>query len=305
MRLGAAFGVDACRQGATQHLLIGLPPVSQSVHCLTNPAVLCSFYAPQALLEALTCWSSRPLITPLTLPLLTVALMTACLSSRTMQLAAASPSACNSRAAAPAAAGRRALAASLPAAAARPSTSLQAIAGAREAAVEAPKEQRPRPQPAVEVFPATSTSRMLNDNRGFVESHRCAPCLCPGCHACVAALQQGCHAAALFKCSPQSGGAGSGAPARLPAARFESHPKNPKPFLPPSALLCRIRGDEVGPDQKTSIVSIAKLLQEAAGNHAVAMWGRSTEGFASDPSMRDLIFVMTRMQIQMEHYPRW
>jgi fatty acyl-ACP thioesterase A len=54
-----------------------------------------------------------------------------------------------------------------------------------------------------------------------------------------------------------------------------------------------------------TITSIATLLQEAAGNHAVAMWGRSTEGFASDPSEGGLIFVMTRMQIQMEYYPRW
>lgn len=53
------------------------------------------------------------------------------------------------------------------------------------------------------------------------------------------------------------------------------------------------------------MISIATLLQEAAGNHAVAMWGRSTEGFASDPGMAGLIFVMTRMQIQMEEYPRW
>ena len=61
----------------------------------------------------------------------------------------------------------------------------------------------------------------------------------------------------------------------------------------------------MGPDQRTTIVSVANILQETAGNHAVAMWGRSTEGFASDPAMRGLIFVMTRMQIQMETYPRW
>ncbi|PSC69441.1 Oleoyl-acyl carrier chloroplastic [Micractinium conductrix] len=67
----------------------------------------------------------------------------------------------------------------------------------------------------------------------------------------------------------------------------------------------RIRGNEVGPNQHTNIISIATLLQEAASNHAVAMWGRSTEGFASDPAMGGLIFVMTRMQLQMERYPRW
>eukprot|EP00887_Chlorella_sp_A99_P001791 scaffold19.g1791.t1 len=69
----------------------------------------------------------------------------------------------------------------------------------------------------------------------------------------------------------------------------------------------RIRGYEVGPDQKTSLVTIANLLQEVAGNHAVAMWGRSEEGFATHPELgrQGIIFVMTRMQIQIECYPRW
>jgi fatty acyl-ACP thioesterase A len=37
------------------------------------------------------------------------------------------------------------------------------------------------------------------------------------------------------------------------------------------------------------------------------MWGRSNEGFAADPELAGLglIFVMTRMQVQMDHYPRW
>ena len=54
------------------------------------------------------------------------------------------------------------------------------------------------------------------------------------------------------------------------------------------------------------MITIANLLQEVASNHAVAMWGRSPDGFANDPAMaaEGLIFVMTRMQIQMEHYPR-
>lgn len=63
----------------------------------------------------------------------------------------------------------------------------------------------------------------------------------------------------------------------------------------------------MGPDQKASIITIANLLQEVASNHAVAMWGRSSEGFATDPQLVEagLIFVMTRMQIQMDKYPRW
>ena len=69
----------------------------------------------------------------------------------------------------------------------------------------------------------------------------------------------------------------------------------------------RIRGYEVGPDQKTTMITIANLLQEVASNHVVSMWGRSEEGFATDPEMAkdNLIFVMTRMQVQMDSYPKW
>lgn len=69
----------------------------------------------------------------------------------------------------------------------------------------------------------------------------------------------------------------------------------------------RIRSYEVGPDQRTSIVTIANLLQEVAGNHGVAMWGRSDEGFATDPIMVEnhLIFVTTRIQLRMKSYPKW
>jgi hypothetical protein len=69
----------------------------------------------------------------------------------------------------------------------------------------------------------------------------------------------------------------------------------------------RIRGYEVGPSGETSILTIANLMQEVASNHVVSLWGRSSEGFATDPEMTKdgLIFVMTRMQIQMDAYPRW
>jgi len=48
-------------------------------------------------------------------------------------------------------------------------------------------------------------------------------------------------------------------------------------------------------------------LQEVAGNHGVALWGRTEEGFATDPIMvaNNLIFVATRIQIRMERYPKW
>lgn len=49
------------------------------------------------------------------------------------------------------------------------------------------------------------------------------------------------------------------------------------------------------------------LVQEVAGNHAVTLWGRTEAGFASDPIMveRSLIFAATRIQIQMDVYPKW
>lgn len=102
----------------------------------------------------------------------------------------------------------------------------------------------------------------------------------------------------------------------------------------------RIRANEVGADQRTNIISISTLMQEVAGNHAVALWGtdhshtsriprrfptsrqfktfplklappsptgRTEEGFATEPLMvkLNLIFVMTRMLIRVEDYPRW
>ena len=69
----------------------------------------------------------------------------------------------------------------------------------------------------------------------------------------------------------------------------------------------RVRGYEVGPDRGSSITTIANLLQEVAGNHAVALWGRTDAGYATDPIMvaRNLIFAATRIQIQMDEYPRW
>lgn len=47
--------------------------------------------------------------------------------------------------------------------------------------------------------------------------------------------------------------------------------------------------------------------QEVAGNHGVALWGRTEEGFATDPVMvaMHLIFAATRIQIEMSKYPKW
>ena len=48
-------------------------------------------------------------------------------------------------------------------------------------------------------------------------------------------------------------------------------------------------------------------LQEVACNHAVALWGRSETGFATDPYMEqnNLFFAMVRLEIRVQKYPRW
>ena len=48
-------------------------------------------------------------------------------------------------------------------------------------------------------------------------------------------------------------------------------------------------------------------LQEVAGNHAVSLWGRTEAGYATDPIMveRNLIFAATRIQIDIDVYPKW
>ena len=51
----------------------------------------------------------------------------------------------------------------------------------------------------------------------------------------------------------------------------------------------------------------AYRAQEVAGNHAVSLWGRTEAGYATDPIMveRNLIFAATRIQIEMDTYPKW
>lgn len=67
-----------------------------------------------------------------------------------------------------------------------------------------------------------------------------------------------------------------------------------------------IRCYEVGRNRTASIETIANLLQEVACNHAQSV-GFSTDGFATTPSMRKrrLIWVTTRMHIEVGEYPVW
>ncbi|XP_074267546.1 oleoyl-acyl carrier protein thioesterase, chloroplastic-like [Silene latifolia] len=67
-----------------------------------------------------------------------------------------------------------------------------------------------------------------------------------------------------------------------------------------------IRCYEVGINKTATIATIANLLQEIKCNHAQAL-GFSKEGFATTPAMRKLrlIWVVTRVHIEMYRYPNW
>ncbi|KAF8364790.1 hypothetical protein HHK36_033234 [Tetracentron sinense] len=67
-----------------------------------------------------------------------------------------------------------------------------------------------------------------------------------------------------------------------------------------------IRSYEIGPDQTASIETLMNLLQETALNH-VRNIGLLNDGFGSTPEMsrRNLIWVVTRMQVLVDRYPSW
>ena len=167
---------------------------------------------------------------------------------------------------------------------------------ASAAPVEA-SEATTRPTCYKEVWIPPNPSRLIKDKRAFIEEHRWVSCrrfiFCRhegGCQFVIYGLPSRVHPSIN---------------AHIPSqhhvitmyASFSSI--NPY-FLQDS-------GYEVRPNQNTTMITIANLFQEVASNHAVAMWGRSAEGFATDPALQKegLIFVMTRMQIQMDRYPRW
>ncbi|CAK9137167.1 unnamed protein product [Ilex paraguariensis] len=67
-----------------------------------------------------------------------------------------------------------------------------------------------------------------------------------------------------------------------------------------------VRSYEVGPDKTATIESILNLLQETALNH-VWMSGLLGDGFGATHGMmrNNLIWVVSRMQLQVDHYPIW
>ncbi|KAL1806980.1 hypothetical protein DCAR_0832844 [Daucus carota subsp. sativus] len=67
-----------------------------------------------------------------------------------------------------------------------------------------------------------------------------------------------------------------------------------------------IRSYEVGPDKTATLESILNLLQETALNH-VWMSGLLGDGFGATHGMvrNDLMWVVSRLQLQVEDYPIW
>jgi hypothetical protein len=67
-----------------------------------------------------------------------------------------------------------------------------------------------------------------------------------------------------------------------------------------------IRSYEVGPDKSTSVREIFSLLQEMALNH-VQLLGIAGDGFGATRAMNrlGLIWVVTKMQVDVDRYPVW
>lgn len=67
-----------------------------------------------------------------------------------------------------------------------------------------------------------------------------------------------------------------------------------------------IRSYEVGPDKTATLESILNLFQETALNH-VWMSGLLGNGFGATHGMmkNGLIWVVSRMELQVDHYPIW
>ncbi|XP_028060191.1 palmitoyl-acyl carrier protein thioesterase, chloroplastic-like [Camellia sinensis] len=67
-----------------------------------------------------------------------------------------------------------------------------------------------------------------------------------------------------------------------------------------------IRSYEVGPDKTATMETILNLLQETALNH-VWMSGLLGDGFGATHGMmrNNLIWVVSRMEVQVDHYPIW
>ncbi|CAJ1975084.1 unnamed protein product [Sphenostylis stenocarpa] len=67
-----------------------------------------------------------------------------------------------------------------------------------------------------------------------------------------------------------------------------------------------VRSYEIGPDKTISMETLVNFLQETALNHVISC-GLSRNGFGSTHEMdlRKLIWVVTRIQVQVQRYSKW
>ncbi|KAL3636030.1 hypothetical protein CASFOL_020577 [Castilleja foliolosa] len=66
-----------------------------------------------------------------------------------------------------------------------------------------------------------------------------------------------------------------------------------------------IRSNEVGPDKTMTVESILNLLQETALNHVWLTGLMRQFGTTAGMIRNNLIWVVSRMQVQVDHYPIW
>ena len=68
-----------------------------------------------------------------------------------------------------------------------------------------------------------------------------------------------------------------------------------------------VRSFDVGPDKGATLPCIANMLQETGVEQLVSHHGRGGRFYATDPEMdrRNLIFVLSRLRLDMRKYPAW
>lgn len=65
-----------------------------------------------------------------------------------------------------------------------------------------------------------------------------------------------------------------------------------------------VRFDECGPNKRSTMRTVAAMIQECACNHAQGLWGRG-QSMPADMNKVNLAWVCTRLHIDVHSYPLW
>ena len=65
-----------------------------------------------------------------------------------------------------------------------------------------------------------------------------------------------------------------------------------------------VRFDECGPNKRSTMRTVASMIQECACNHAQGLWGRA-QSMPADMNKANLAWVCTRLHIDVIQYPGW